>query len=80
MASVSMTVKVEKDVTEGLLKDIPIGYHKVTFPLDKLTFTDYTRGVWTLGGPFTKENITQIIVNNAEEDSVTFDNILINGD
>jgi len=79
MALVSMTVKVEKDVTEGLLKDIPIGYHKVTFPLNKLAFTDYTRGVWTLGGPFTADN-TQLIVNNAEIDSVTFDEITITGD
>jgi hypothetical protein len=80
MASVSMTILVEEDVTEGLLKDIPIGHHKVTFPLNKLTFTDYTNGVWTLGGPFTNEKETQIVVDNAEIDSVTFNKITIIGD
>lgn len=80
MASVSMTIQVDEDVTEGLLKDIPAGTHKVTFPLNKLAFVDNTRGVYTLGGPFTKDNEIQLVVDETEIDSIIFNDITILGD
>ena len=80
MASVTMTLEVQEDVTEGLFKGIPKGLHKVTIPLQKLTFIDTTGGVCTLGGPFTKENETQIIGNGSFLGSCTITNITIIGD
>ena len=80
MASVSMTVKVHEDVSEGILKGVPKGLHKVTIPSEKLTFIDFKLGVYTLGGHFTTEQHNQIIVDGFTDDHVTITKITIIGD
>ena len=80
MASVSMTVEVHEDVPEGLFKGIPKGLHKVTIPSEKLTFIDFKLGVYTLGGTFTTEQHTEIVVDGFTNDHVTITNITIIGD
>ena len=80
MASVTMTLRVHEEATEGLLKGIPSGVHKVTLPLSKLAFIDTTGGTYTLGGTFTKENFVQSVKEDEEHDFIHYSNIEIIGD
>jgi len=80
MAEVTMVITVKEEVTEGILKDIPIGTHKVTLPLTKLTFIDTTGGSYTLGGNFSKENMVQVVTEDSEHNNIHYSNIQIIGD
>jgi len=72
MSQVQFVAKITKATEEGLLKGIPIGVHKVSFPISRLAFVDTTGGVNTLGGSFTSSTAEQVITNGATVDGVSY--------
>ena len=72
MKQVQMVVSIKQTTEEGLLKGIPIGVHKISFPISRLAFVDTTGGVNTLGGSFTSSTVEQVISDGATVDGVSY--------
>jgi len=72
MEQVQFIAKISQPATEGLLKDIPIGIHRISIPINKMAFVDTTGGVNTLGGSFTSSTVEQIITDGATIDGVSY--------